>query len=165
MQRQLIQKGLMKASQWAVKAAKDGIQVPISQSMLDNLVAKADDPSIRDLALRPSEGNRLQLSGLKKKGVWVEFTADFRLAAPTAEDPHRSLVLGLERAEPFFARNAVLGALADMDGVSVDGDAVDSLWGSELPPESFIEAKTAASNYMASRDVETAAAAFIEAYS
>ena len=36
---------------------------------------------------------------------------------------------------------------------------------SDVPPESFIEAKTAASNYMASRDVERAAADFIDAYS
>ena len=35
---------------------------------------------------------------------------------------------------------------------------------SDVPPESFIEAKTAASNYMASRDVETAAVEFIDAY-
>lgn len=46
-------------------------------------------------------------------------------------------------------------------------DARDFVSGhsSDVPPERFIDAKTACSNYMASRDVERAADAFIEAYS
>ena len=119
MQRQLIQKGLAKASQWAVKAAKEGFHVPISQSVLDNLVARVDDPSVRDLSLRAHPENQVALSGLKKKGIWVEFAADLRIAAPAESDPQRSLVLTLEQAEPFFARSALLSALDGVDGVSV----------------------------------------------
>jgi hypothetical protein len=114
----------MKASQWAIKAAKEGFQIPISQSVLDSLVGRVDDPSVRDLSLRAQTDNRVALSGLKKKGVWVEFSALFQLRPPGADDPGRSLVLDLEKAEPFFARNAVLTALDDIDGVAVTEERV-----------------------------------------
>jgi len=123
-QRQFLQKGLMKASQWAIKAAREGFQIPVSQSVLDSLVERVDDPSVRDLSLKAQGDNRVALSGLKKKGIWVEFSALFRLSPPGDGDPGRSLVLALEKAEPFFARNAVLGALDGIDGVTVSGERV-----------------------------------------
>jgi len=136
------QKGVLKASQWAAKFAREGFQVPIPQSLLDRLVAKVDDPSVRDLRLEAHEGDRIVLSGLKKKGLWVSFSATFALSAPDPEEPPQSLALTLEQAEPFFARNAVLSALAHIDGVGVSGERVlvdlgDFIarhdWGSKVP--------------------------------
>jgi hypothetical protein len=136
------QKGVLKASQWALKIAREGFQVPISQSLLDRLVAKVDDPSVRDLKLHAREDNRLVLSGLKRKGIWVSFSATFVLAAPADDEPPQSLALTLEEAEPFFARGAVLAALGDIDGVAVSGERVlvdlgefiaNNDWGSKIP--------------------------------
>ena len=124
MHRRLIQKGLLKASQWAIKAAREGFQVPIPQSMLDNLMRRVDDASVRDLQLKATPDDRLQLSGLKKKGVWVEFQATFRMAPPDPNEPGQSLALNLEKADPFFARGAILSALAGVDGVSVQEERV-----------------------------------------
>lgn len=136
------QKGLLKASQWAMKFAREGFQVPIPQSLLDRLVRRVADDSVRDLKLQAQDGDRLQLSGLKKKGVWVSFSATFDLAAPEADDPPQSLVLRLQEAEPFFARSAVLTALGGLDGVRVDGERVlvdlgehirQHQWGGKVP--------------------------------
>ena len=118
------QKGVLKASRWAVKFAREGFQLPIPQSLLDRLVSKVDDPSVRDLQLQARDGDRIVLSGLKKKGVWVSFSATFTLSAPAAEEPPQSLALILEQAEPFFARGAVLAALANVDGVGVAQERV-----------------------------------------
>jgi hypothetical protein len=136
------QKGLFKASQWALKLAREGFQVAIPQSLLDRLVRRVDDPSVRDLKLQAQPGDRLQLSGLKKKGVWVSFSATFDLAAPEPDDPPQSLALRLQEAEPFFARGAVLTALGNLDGVQVDGERVfvdlgeyirQHQWGGKIP--------------------------------
>lgn len=136
------QKGVFKLSQWAVKLAREGLQIPIPQSVLNRLVRKVDDASVRDLRLEAREADRVVLSGLKKKGVWVDFSATFALEAPAEEEPAQSLVLKLESAEPFFARGALLAALADVDGIKVTGDRalVDlgeiikhNEWGSKIP--------------------------------
>jgi hypothetical protein len=136
------QKGLFKASQWAFKLAREGFQVPIPQSLLDRLVRRVDDPSVRDLRLEAQPDDRVQLSGLKKKGVWVSFSATFGLAAPGPDDPPQSLALHLQAAEPFFARSAVLAALGNLDGVRVDGERVlvdlgeyirQHQWGGKIP--------------------------------
>ena len=124
MRRRIWQKGLVKASQWAVQAAREGFQIPIPQGLLNKLVERVDDPSVRGLALAIRDGDRLELSGLKKKGVWVQFSAAFLLEAPGDGDPPQSLVLILEEAEPFFAKGALLTALGDLDGVSAAGDRV-----------------------------------------
>ncbi|KPV40288.1 hypothetical protein AN478_09335 [Thiohalorhabdus denitrificans] len=142
MQRRFLQKGLLMASKWAVKAAREGFQVPIPQSVLDNLLRRMDDPSVRDLHLKPAADNRVELSGMKKVGVWVEFRAVFRLDPPAAEEPGQSLALALEKADPFFARNALLGALEEVDGVHVHEERVlvdlgnlieQHQWGRKVP--------------------------------
>ncbi|MFB6261548.1 MAG: hypothetical protein ABEJ96_10255 [Thiohalorhabdaceae bacterium] len=136
------QKGVFKVSQWAIKLAREGLRIPVPQSVLNRLVRNVDDPSVRDLRLEAQEADRVVLSGLKKKGVWVGFSATFTLAAPGEEEPPQSLALTLETAEPFFARGALLAALADIDGVQVEGDrALVDLrevirqhdWGSKIP--------------------------------
>ncbi len=142
MRRHIWQKGLLKASQWAIQGAREGLRIPIPQSLLDKLAARVDDPSVRDLHLAVKSGDRLEVSGLKKKGVWVQFSAVFALGPPTPDDPPQSLALTLERAEPFFARGAVLSALRDLDGVAVAGERVlvdlgdlieRNEWGSRIP--------------------------------
>ena len=135
-------KGVLKASQWAAKFAREGFQIPIPQSVLDRLMRKVEDPSVRDLQLIARDHDRIVLSGLKKKGVWVSFSATFALAAPGEDEPAQSLALDLEGAEPFFARGAVLSALSQIDGVEVDGERVlvhlaefikQNEWGKKVP--------------------------------
>lgn len=135
-------KGVLKASQWAVKLAREGFQVPIPQSVLDRLIRKVDDATVRDLQLRAEEQDRVVLTGLKKKGIWVGFSVTFVLDAPGEEEPPQSLALGLEEAEPFFARGAVLAALDHLEGVHVSGERVlvdlgalisRNEWGSKVP--------------------------------
>ncbi|MFA9461136.1 hypothetical protein [Thiohalorhabdus methylotrophus] len=92
--------------------------------MLDNLMRRVDDPSVRDLQLKATPDNRLELSGKKKKGVWVGFQATFQMAPPHAQEHGQSLALTLEKADPFFARNALLDTLADVDGVQVQEERV-----------------------------------------
>ena len=142
MARNLLRLGAVKAGQWAQRAAREGFTVPVPQSILDRLAARVDDTSIRDLSLTPQPGNRLRLSGLKKKGVWVEFAAEFRIAHPDTDDPPQSLVLALEKAEPFFARKPLLDALEAIQGVHVRGERIlvdlggviaASDWGGRIP--------------------------------
>ncbi|HKJ72110.1 MAG TPA: hypothetical protein VKA55_10195 [Gammaproteobacteria bacterium] len=136
------QKGVLKASRWAARFAQEGFRIPIPQSVLDRLVRRVDDPSVRDLQLQAREGDRVVLSGLKKKGLWVSFSATFALAAPGEDEPPQSLALSLEQAEPFFARSAVLAALAGIDGVTVADERVlvdlgdliaQNEWASKIP--------------------------------
>ncbi len=118
-------KGLVKASQWGWKLAQEGFQVPVPQSLLDGLARKmAADPSVRDLRLQVAPDQRLALSGLKKKGLWVTFRVTFVLEAPAADDPKRSLPLTIAEAEPFFARGLARSAMAEIDGVSVAGERI-----------------------------------------
>ena len=100
------------------------IQVPVSEETLAPLVADVADPTVRDLRLRIREGARLELSGLKKKGLWIPFSATFAASAPPAGETGQALDLHLEGAEPFFARRLMLQALAAMDELEVDGERV-----------------------------------------
>lgn len=118
-------KGLVKASQWGWKLAREGFQVPVPHSLLDGLARKmAADPNVRDLCLQVTSDQRLILSGLKKKGLWVSFRVTFVLDAPAADDPKRSLPLTIAEAEPFFARGLARSSMAEIEGVSVAGERI-----------------------------------------
>ncbi|MEF8793980.1 hypothetical protein [Thiohalorhabdus sp.] len=136
------QKGVFKLSQWAVKLAREGFNIPVPQSVLIRIVRKVDDPSVRDLRLEARDEDRLVLSGLKKKGMWVDFSATFTLEPPGEDEPPQSLALNLETTEPFFARGPLLGALAGVDGIKVKGDRAlvdlgeiiqQNQWGRKIP--------------------------------
>lgn len=117
--------GLTRAGQHILDSLSNRtIQVPISEDTLGPLVSDVDDPTVRDLRIRIRAGARLELSGLKKKGLWVPFSASFRAAPPEPGEPGQALDLYLETAEPFFARGLLLKALAAMDELEVDGERV-----------------------------------------
>lgn len=98
------------------------IQVPVSEQTLAPLVANIADPTVRDLRLAIQDGARLELSGLKKKGLWIPFSAIFAVTPPPTGEAGQAVDLHLEHAEPFFARGLLLRALADMDELEVHGE-------------------------------------------
>ncbi|SFD30854.1 hypothetical protein SAMN05660831_01373 [Thiohalospira halophila DSM 15071] len=120
----LWQQGLLHASRWAVKAAREGITVPIPRRILARLAERADDPSLADLRLAVRDGAILEVTGRKKAGVWVDFRARFRVEAPAAGDPPRALVLRPEEVQPFLAKGPMLAALGQQAGARRDGDRV-----------------------------------------
>jgi hypothetical protein len=138
----LWQQGLLYASRWAVKAAREGVTVPIPRRILARLVERMEEPSLADLRLEVGDGGYLEVSGRKKAGIWVDFRARFRVAAPTDRDPPRALILHPEEVQPFLAKGPMLAALGQLDGARRDGDRVridlDHLlqnheWGKKVP--------------------------------
>lgn len=138
----LLTKGLMAASMLAYKAAREGLTLPVPQSVFDRMARKRQDDTLDSLRIRPEGPSHLRVTGRKKAGVWVEFTALFRLEPPGAGDPARSLVLVPEQIKPFPAKSSMLGAIADLDGFERRGDRLrfdldrflgENEWGRRLP--------------------------------
>ena len=122
--RRFLPQGLSEAGQRVWESLRNRtIQVPVSEQTLAPLVADIADPSVRDLRLTIQDGARLELSGLKKKGLWVPFSATF-VATPPPAEAGQAVDLHLEHAEPFFARGLMLRTLADLDELEVHGERV-----------------------------------------
>jgi len=115
-------KGLLTASVWAYKAARHGVSLSVPQSVLDRLTRRLDGASVENLRLSPKETSHLSVFGRKRVGVWIEFSALFRLEPPGPSDPPRSLILVAEKIQPFPVRSPMLGAIAGLEGVDRDGD-------------------------------------------
>ena len=135
-------KGLLTVSRWAYRAARDGVTVPVPAAVLDRLGRRLDDATLDDLQLRPAAAAHLNVTGRKKAGVWLEFSARFRLEPPGPDDPPRSLVLVPETIQPFPVKAPMLAALAVLDGVDRQGERLrlnlDHLmethqWGRKVP--------------------------------
>ncbi|HKJ76758.1 MAG TPA: hypothetical protein VKA64_06100 [Gammaproteobacteria bacterium] len=138
----LWQKGLMVASKWAYKVAREGITIPIPQAVIDRLSAGLAQGAVQDLRIRPQADSHLVVTGRKKVGVWLEFSAVFRIEPPASDESPRSLVLVPERIQPLPARSPMLGAMAALNGVERDGDRLrlnldrlmaDHEWGRRVP--------------------------------
>lgn len=138
----LLTKGLMAASIWAYKAARHGMTLPVPQAVFDRLARQQDDDTIDKLQIHPKAPSHLCVSGRKKAGVWIEFSALFRLEPPGTDDPARSLVLVPEKIRPFPAKSSMLGAIARLDGFERHGDRLlfdldrflrGHEWGSRIP--------------------------------
>lgn len=115
-------KGLVVAARWSWKAARDGITLPVPGAVLERLARRLNNDSLEDLSVQPAAASRLCVTGRKKKaGVWIEFSARFRLEPPGSEDPPRSLVLVPEQIQPFPVKTPMLAALAALDGVDRQG--------------------------------------------
>jgi hypothetical protein len=132
----------MAASMWAYKAARQGVTLPVPQAVFDRLARQRHDDTIDNLQIRPKAPSHLCVSGRKKAGVWIEFSALFRLEPPGPDDPARSLVLVPEKIRPFPAKSSMLGAIAGLDGFERSGDRLrfdldrflgGHEWGSRIP--------------------------------
>lgn len=123
--RRFLPTGLTRAGQRVWESLRTRtIQVPVSEETLAPLTSNLDDPTLRDVRLRIRPGARLEVSGMKKMGVWVPFTATFAATPPPPEAGGQAVDLYLESAEPFFARRLMLRALADMPDLEVSGERV-----------------------------------------
>ncbi len=138
----LWQQGLLMASRWAWRVAREGVVLPVPRSVLERLATKLDDATIEDLTIEPRPEGRLRVAGRKKVGVWLDFEIVFELAAPGPGDPPRSLILIPESVSPFPARGPMLSAMEALNGVERRGDRIrlnlDTLmtgheWGRKVP--------------------------------
>lgn len=132
----------MAASMWAYKAARHGVTLPVPRAVFERLARQQRDETIDNLQIHPKSPSHLYVTGRKRAGVWVEFSAVFRLEPPGVDDPARSLVLVPEEIRPFPARSSMLGAIARLDGFERHGDRLrfdldrylgEHEWGSRIP--------------------------------
>lgn len=135
-------KGLVTVSYWAYRTARHGVNLPVPQSVLDRLTQGLTDETIDTLRLRPQSASHLSVTGRKRLGMWIEFSALFRLEPPGLGDPPRSLILVPEKIQPFPVRSPMLAAIANLEGVERNGDRLrinldrfmdEHQWGRRLP--------------------------------
>ncbi|ABM62946.1 hypothetical protein [Halorhodospira halophila] len=122
MERLLPEELIRTGSRIAERLRQRSVCVPIPERAMARTVTGANDPSLRHLTLRISEGGRIVVSGEKKKGVWIPFSVTFIAVAPPPGTAGPSVELHLERTSPFFAAPFVLRALGRMPEMEIIGN-------------------------------------------
>jgi hypothetical protein len=118
--RRFLPQGLQGAGERLLEGLRSrSIQVPVAEGTLADQVARVEDATVRNLRLSIREGPRLELSGEKKKGIWIPFSATFAPHPPPSEETGQAVDLHLEHAEPFFARQLLLRALTEVSDLEV----------------------------------------------
>ncbi len=111
-------------SQLMERLRQRSVRIPIPEGVVARTMTRVEDPSLRDLALALGPGGRLEVSGLKRKGIWIPFSVGFIAVPPEPGAPGPSVELYLERVSPFFAGPLVLRALDQMPEMEVLGSAI-----------------------------------------
>ncbi|GEM_PF-1825852 len=106
------------------KLRQRSVRIPIPERVVAQSMTRVEDSSLRDLDLALGPGGRLEVSGFKKKGVWVPFSVGFIAVPPAPGMPGPSVELYLEQVSPFFAGPLVLRALDRMPEMEVLGSAI-----------------------------------------